>query len=319
MTKAETVKVDIMRHGYSDYNNYIVIEEGGNPNQYVNYHSQVPDLRQNNEQGEDVRFARAKADAFAATIEEQEAVVVLSSREMRAYQTAREFVEALERAGKTVVDMSEMFTGKQYPVGINTVKSAEFQERGGIITLDKRIIPVDTASLFYKAMWAQDMMEPPEGWHNTTFVGLDEKLIPAAARRDYRLAREIIKKVYKEDPRWSNCGWGDNWARFHKLDPFRQHIPSVEENTQRMTDCLVAILEGRYAPKNTEREVRYLVATHEENVIGFTQTDFGTSRVHYCDRLALDIPRDREQLMTGTFKDQTRKMAHLYIAHLLQK
>mgnify|MGYP001557815068 FL=1 len=167
-------------------------------------------------------------------------------------------------------------------------------------------------------MWAQDMMEPPEGWHNTTFQGLDEKQIPAAARRDYRMTRNIIKRVYDEDPLWAESGWGDNWARFHKLDPFRQYIPSVEENTQRMTDGLIAILEGRYAPKETEQKPRYLVVTHEENVIGFTQTDFGTSRVHYCDRLALDIPTDRSQLMTGTFKGVERKMAHLYIAHLLQ-
>ncbi|MBI5003435.1 hypothetical protein HZC31_08695 [Candidatus Woesearchaeota archaeon] len=316
----QTVRVDITRHGYCDYNNYLVIEDGGDANRYVDYRSQVPDLRQKHPKGEDITFARKAAERFANSVKKDECVVIISSREMRAYQTAGEYVLALEREGRTAVDMSKMFAGKQYPVGINAAKAAEFEESGGVITLDQRIVPVDFASLFYKAMWAQDMMEPPEGWHNTTFAGLDESQIPAAARRDYRLAREIIRKVYNKDPEWANCGWGDNWARFHKLEPFRQHIPSVDENTQRMTDGLIAIVEGKYAPKETGGlRPRYLVVTHEENVIGFTQTDFGTSRVHYCDRLALDIPLDRTQLMSGTFKDATRKMAHLYIAHLLQK
>ena len=87
----ETIQVAITRHGHSDYNNYLVIEDGGDANRYVDYLNQVPDLRQKHPNGEDVTFARKATERFANSVKEDECVVIISSREMRAYQTAGEY------------------------------------------------------------------------------------------------------------------------------------------------------------------------------------------------------------------------------------
>ncbi len=310
MTEAETVKVDIMRHGPSQYNNYLAIELGGDPTKYVNYMSQVPDLDQSH-----IGFVRDRVRAIAETVDpKHERVVILTSREMRAYQTACELVAALETQGV------EIATPKQkdpYSIGINEALRPTYQEKGGLITLDQRLVPVDFASLFYEAMWIQDMFEPPEGSAQTTFTGLNEELIPDAARRDYRLARQIIRTT--ADPK---AGWGDNWAQFYDKEPFCRYTPSVKDNTDRMLSGLEAIRDGKYAPqeetRQSEKSTRYVIMTHEENVIGITR-DFGTSRFRNCDALELQIPVDLKQNMIGMYNGETRNLAHLVIRHLAQQ
>jgi hypothetical protein len=314
----EATDVTLMRHGPTHYDNYCFIEEDGDPNKYVDYKKQVPDLDQRK-----LQFVRRKTDAFARSIDSRDAVVVLSSCEMRAYQIAYELVTSLERKNKTVVDMSGFYTEDRYPIGINKAAAPRYKKRGGIITLDKRIVPVDFASLAYKSMWAQDMLEPPTGHRKsdgslaTTFEGINVSKIPSRRdRRDYEKARRIIEKIY-ENPEWIDAGWGDNWALLHKLEPFKDHIPSVGENTRRMVDGIETILEGKYAPQSSEMRVRYVVVSHEEMLIGFTSGTFGQTRVEHCERLDIRIPKDREQLATGTYKGEERIMPEFYASYLV--
>ncbi len=304
MTKTETTKVNVIRHGPSQYNNYLAIELDGDPTKYVDYMAQVPDLDQTQ-----IGFVRERMARIAERVDPaNERVVLLTSREMRAYQTAGELVKALEERG---VEIASPRQEEPYPVRINDILYPEYVERGGIITLDRRIVPVDFASLFYRAMWIQDMFEPREGSAQTTFVGLNEDLIPEEARRDYRLAREIIRATADQD-----AGWGDNWARFYDQEPFCRYTPSVRDNTDRMLGGIEAIRDGRYAPERTSpKATRYVLMTHEENVIGVTK-DFGTSRFRNCDEVELEVPKDPRINMVGKYNGQTRDLAHLVIRHL---
>src|SRR3989338_1920406 len=93
-----SMNVAIIRHSRSDYNNYLVVEEDGDPNRYVDYSLQVADL---NAQG--VPFAVLHAIQFReATSAFNDRVAILTSGEMRAYQTAQKYISELETNGSYI-------------------------------------------------------------------------------------------------------------------------------------------------------------------------------------------------------------------------
>ncbi|PIN77284.1 hypothetical protein COV16_07010 [Candidatus Woesearchaeota archaeon CG10_big_fil_rev_8_21_14_0_10_34_8] len=327
------VTTTLIRHGRTMYFNYIEIERRGDPNNYVNYKKQVPDIDQS---PESLALLDREAEEYAASVPNGKRVAILSSGEMRAYQTAHTHMKALESRGIEIVDLSNRFNADDYPVGINVDRLDSLREQGGVITIDRRILPVDFASLRdtsdehipgrfrkrgYKTMWAQDMLEPPVGHRKsdgslaTSFEYLNESMIPEQDREDYLIARRIINQAYK-DPEWIDAGFGDNWERFQHSEPFSRHVPTLGDNVSAMTWGLNAIAAGKYASSGDQDDVQYAVFTHEEMIIGFTRR-FRKTRVSHCERLRLNIPYNKNRPMVGEFQGETKQMLHLYIANQL--
>ncbi len=301
--------VAIIRHSKSDYNNYLVVEEGGDPNHYVDYRLQVADL---NAQG--VLFAALSAIQFReATTPIHGHVAVLTSGEMRAYQTAQKYLSELERNGSLIHTDSGLETClERCSVGVNTHLNQNYETGENRVILDPRIIPVRFASLRYRALWIQDMFEPYIGSPLTTFHGLSEERITNSIEREhYRLAREII-----EQERDSKAGWGDNWFKYRDQFPFSLYTPTVGENHRLMLEGLLNLHNYHFATEEAKRPTLYLIFTHEENLLGFTTPYFGNARVPNCSFLQLQIPDTPQEFMYGTFEGVTKKMSTLrtYVA-----
>lgn len=300
--------VDIARHTTSDYKNYLRKEHpDADPNEYVDYRDQVTDV---NEEGKEL--AKENAEAYAQTIDpEKELVVVVSSGEMRAYQTAQIYIDALEARGV------EIFAGvpsqqdkERYPVG----PAAEVRGTPDEPEIDTRIVASRIPSLNYEGMWVEDMLEPPAGSKGTTFEGLDESKLSEEDRARYQLARSVIET--KND---TDASWGSNYVE-HEGKPYPfDVIPSVADNHQKMMRGIRLLRRLHEMPKTREfekdkgKQIRYLVFTHEENMLGMARSHFGVSRVENCDVIQLHVPEDRDSMMGATHKGTKKQMADLFI------
>jgi len=327
--------IDLMRHTKSDYNNYLVLEQAGsNPMQYVDYRNQVADLNP-----EGVKLAELNAFKFAQTVNPKtDMVVVFTTREMRGYQTGKKYLDALVKNGVEIIDgtshlealgadgteisgnITTHHKGDDYPVGINETVNPEYENSDNKIILDTRIIPARFLSLFYPALWIADLFEPPAGSPNTTFDGLDESKLSPGQLNIYKLARQIIET---ENDHESN--WGDNWLKYHSQYPFKEVTPSIEDNLSRILGGFIELrtMNASEVTKQLEtdmkKRVRYLLVSHEENILGLTRDTFGANRVNYCDMLHLEVPYDSSRFITGTFNGMTKKMGHLYTYEMQQQ
>lgn len=308
------LRVDIVRHTTSNYNNYLVLENpDADPNKYVDYREQVADI---NEPG------RALADTSAAEYADgidpnKELVVVITSREMRAYQTAQRYLAALEKKGVEIFGgiPSHQAEGA-YPVGVDQQANQQYEQPYNQVEIDKRIVPAKTPSLGYSAIWQQDMLEPSVQSVNTTFQGLAEAKLSPEDRQRFRDAREVI-----ENEADLQSGWGGNYVKYEGQGYPFDIIPTTKDNREKMIKGL-ALLRRLHESKATrefekekDKRIRYLVFTHEENILDMVRSYFGEARVDNCDRLSLRIPDrgNEDQFITASYKGREARMSYLLL------
>lgn len=293
--------VDLVRHSTSDYENYLALEQvGSDPNQYVDYKNQVPDL---NAAG--VALAEQKAREYAEQINpETEIVVLISSKEMRAYQTSLAFIKALEARGIEIYSGIPSQQGEQHPVGI--------AENISGVKVDERVVTHQAPSLDYQAIWVEDMLEPPINSRNTTFRGLDEsRLTPDDASR-YQAARDIIEREGD-----TSSGWGANYKKYQGQGYPFDIIPSAQANRDKMVNGLKLLRRIHGNSKTNEFEqakgkrLRYMVFTHEENLLDMAGAYFNEARIGNCDRLSLQVPIAPNEFMVAEFHGREAKMSYL--------
>lgn len=309
--------VDIVRHGPSNYNNYLVLEEeGADPNRYVDHTSQVADLTQ-----EGVELASAKASEYVEKIDPKtEIVVIISSGEMRAYQTAAIYFQALQKKGVEVFEgIPSQATG--YPVGINAERNPEFEGEYNRVSLHRNIVVNPIPSLRYPAIWIQDMLEPPIGSPTTTFRGLNEDLLSEEDRERFRIARAVIENLGPDEART----WGENYKKFEGGPYPFDIIPSANENHARMLFGL-KILRRIQRDRRTQefermkgKRIRYLILTHEENILRLARSYFDVAKVKNCDLIHLEIPLSGTSQFRAEFNGQIRMVADLHISEVAQR
>lgn len=306
-----TFTVDLIRHTFSNYNNYLRLEGlGADPNKYVDFKSQLPDI---NWKGKSL--AKTSSLEYSKSIDpEKEIVVVISSKEMRAYQTAQQYITALKKRGIEIFAgiPSQQVEGA-YPVGFdpNSITTKKNQK------IDKRVIPHKAPSLGYTAIWQQDMLEPSIHSKKTTFKGLNEKALPPTDRKRFRAAREVIEKEGD-----LKAGWGDNFVKYEGQDDPFDIIPSAKSNREKMIKGLRLLRRLHRSEKTKEfeettgKKIRYLVFTHEENLLDLIRSYFGEARVPNCACLTLKVPEESGQFITARYNDLDVRMSYLLLEDL---
>lgn len=305
-TGANKFHVDLVRHTKSDYKNYLELEQrGADPNTYIEANDQVPDITH-----EGRALAERKAAEYAAQIDPTtEMVVIVSSLEMRAYQTAKIYAHALEKRGVEIIPgipSQHEEIGGTYPVGIKS----DVQEDDA--TLDKRIIPHSAPSLAYPSIWVQDMLEPTITSGKTTFSGLDESQLSDEDKERFQVARSIIEEEGDKE-----SGWGANYVKYQgQAYPF-DIIPTAKENLERIMQGIQLLRTLHRSQKTQQMEhekgkkIRYLVITHEENMLEMARGYFGVSHIDNCDLIGLTVPSEKGKFIEGKFHEKEVKMSYL--------
>lgn len=267
--------VDIIRHSKSEYKNY-ELQRRSNPAEYLNYRNQVGDLSEDGEE-----LAQKSAEEFAKSINpEKEIVVLITSREARAYNTAKIYLGVFDQ------NNIEVWNGIPSHQQIYPVDFIDENE------IDSRIVAARIPSLNYRNQASLDKLE-----RHRTSLDIDDPRLSEKQRKDYLSARKVVESQE------SDHSWGENYQTFQGSAPEFGDIPTAKQNKLKILNGLEIIrrVSNSERTKSIEREqkkqFRYVVITHEENMFDIKSVDKSLTdqdTIPNCGVLSFDMPSDKE-------------------------
>ena len=237
------IEITFMRHSKSPYNNYtLATNVGSDLTKYVDYKNQVSDLTD-----EWIELAKQEASKLVQQYNpKNDFIILISSWEARAYQTAQIVAQALDSAWVSILDWIPS-QQKEYPVYLTNAD------------VDKRIIVSKNQSLHYKSMidsflFDEDVEELADR-------------IPQNKQRSFNKVRRQIEL----NNRWS---WRKNfkWRGEIVESDVWEELPTLADNKWILQDWLETLTKIMHDSRtvtffnNIGKKPRIIVVTHEEKI-----------------------------------------------------